>query len=179
MKKQYYLFWDGVCSQWALSPFTFGGVEYNTAEQFMMAGKAFVFEDEESLANIMYAQMPNDQKAFGRRVVGFNNEEWFEVAEDIVTVGNVNKFIQNPKLLTSLYTIKENYDIIVEASPYDKIWGIGLAEGDPRCLNEDEWQGLNLLGKCVDKAYDVINTSGHHPEYYAIQERVKEIFNVK
>lgn len=176
MGNRYYLFWDGICSQWALSPFVFNGVEYNTAEQFMMAGKAFVFEDKESLDKIMYSQMPNEQKRLGRKVKGFNNEEWFKFATDIVTIGNIEKFKQNPNLMTSLYTIKQEYDIIVEASPYDKIWGIGLAEDDPRCLIEDEWQGLNLLGVCIEEAFEIIN-NGKDSRYDHMLNIVNEIFN--
>jgi ribA/ribD-fused uncharacterized protein len=145
--EKYVFFWNGVFSQWYPSKFVIEGVEYNCCEQYMMAQKALLFNDLESHKMIMYSKSPNEQKGFGRRVKGFDKYKWDAVCRQIVFDANMAKFTQNDKMLEEL--IKTGEREIVEASPYDKIWGIGLHETDARCLDKSQWQGTNWLGEAI------------------------------
>ena len=141
---KYVFFWNGPFSQWYPANFTIDDVEYNCAEQYMMAQKALLFNDSESHKMIMESIWPDEQKEYGRNVKGFDKDKWETVCRQIVFDGNMAKFSQNPKLLEELmYTDSLE---IVEASPYDKIWGIGLHETDPKALDKSQWEGTNWLG---------------------------------
>jgi ribA/ribD-fused uncharacterized protein len=149
-------FWSGPFSQWHRSGFTIDGIEYNCAEQFMMAEKARMFGDQDALTNIMKATHPKDQKAFGRTVKNFDKTKWNKVAKDIVYKGNMAKFKQNPKLKTILL---ETQGTLVEASPKDTVWGIGLDEKDPRAQNPEQWLGTNWLGEVLTKVRNDLQKS--------------------
>jgi ribA/ribD-fused uncharacterized protein len=146
-KENFIMFWGGTYSQWCPSKFTIDGVEYNCAEQYMMAKKALLFDDVESYNMIMYADNPRDQKAFGRRVKGFDKDKWEAVCRKYVYDANYAKFTQNPKMLEELMATGDKE--IVEASPEDKIWGIGLHESDPLAWDKSTWQGTNWLGEAI------------------------------
>ena len=155
--KEFYFFWNGKASQWYPSDFKFMGYEFNCAEQFMMSAKAKLFDDYQTFDKIMSTTNPKYQKSYGRMVKNFDSDKWDEYATDIVIIGNVMKF-NSHSLWGWLSGIKKDYKYMVEASPYDKIWGIGLRENDPLCLNKETWQGQNLLGQCIDIAYlDIIS----------------------
>lgn len=154
---KYVFFWNGVFSQWYPSKFVIEGVEYNCCEQYMMAQKALLFNDLESHKMIMYSKSPDEQKGFGRRVKGFDKDKWEAVCKEIVFDANMAKFTQNPKMLEELMDTEDLE--IVEASPYDKIWGIGLHETDPKVLDKSQWQGTNWLGEAIMQVRDVINHS--------------------
>ena len=126
------------------SPFQFRGLRFNCVEQFMMFSKAKMFADEGTAAKIMATDDPRQHKALGRAVKGYDDAQWAAKRSNIVAVACREKFAQNPALLAALLDTKET--TIVEASPYDRIWGIGLGESDPRALDPAKWQGLNLLG---------------------------------
>lgn len=144
---KYHLFYGGPFSQWAKSTFTIAGIRFNTAEQWMMYNKALCFNDIQSANAIHSSNDPREQKALGRQVKNFDDATWMKVAYDIVVEGNLAKFDQNPKFAEYLKATEGM--IIVEASPYDRRWGIGLSETDPRSLDESQWQGENLLGKAI------------------------------
>lgn len=147
-------FWGGEFSQWYKSKFTIDGIKYNCAEQYMMAQKALTFNDFESHHEIMMTKSPSTQKAIGRQVKNFDAIKWNEVSRLVVYRANLAKFTQNPELLK--YILSTGNKIIVEASPEDKIWGIGLHENDPRCLDETQWQGTNWLGiACMQVRSDI------------------------
>jgi ribA/ribD-fused uncharacterized protein len=131
-------------SQWWPAPFTVDGDTYPTAEHFMMAEKARLFGDEETRARILQASHPKAAKALGRKVRGFSEESWCAGRFEIVVRGNLAKFGQNPALREFLENTGDR--VLVEASPVDRIWGIGLAADDPRAEYPDQWRGLNLLG---------------------------------
>lgn len=133
-----------VFSQWWPVVFQIDGVRYPTAEHFMMAEKARLFGDGDSLRLILEAETPDRAKALGRKVQGFSEDAWQAAAFDIVLRGNRAKFGQNEALKGFLLSTRHR--VLVEASPVDRIWGIGLAEADPRAGNPAEWQGQNLLG---------------------------------
>lgn len=141
----YYLFWNGVLSNWFPSKFTIDGMEFNCGEQYMMYMKAMTFKDLTTADEIMATDQPRKQKELGRQVKNYNNETWAEVRYDIVKEGLRQKFLQNEKLLDFLKGLKGV--IIVEASPYDRIWGVGYAE-DKALANIKDW-GENLLGKVL------------------------------
>ena len=149
MEEKFTFFWSGPFSQWHKSNFTVDGVLYNCAEQYMMASKARLFNDEQTLALIMKEKSPKEQKRLGRIVKGFNKEEWEVVARNFVYRGNVAKFSQNPSLLAELYNTQGT--TLVEASPYDSVWGIALSEEDPRCKDRKTWLGKNWLGETITK----------------------------
>ncbi|SFP47047.1 MULTISPECIES: NADAR family protein [Actinomadura] len=134
----------GYLSQWWPSPFTVDGTTYATAEHYMMAGKARLFGDEETAAAIIAASHPRRAKDLGRRVRDFDEQTWQDHRVAIVTKGNEAKFAQNKELRD--YLLGTHARILVEASPLDRVWGIGLAATDPRAEDVSAWQGENLLG---------------------------------
>jgi ribA/ribD-fused uncharacterized protein len=131
-------------SQWFDSPFTLGDIIYATAEHFMMAEKARLFADEAVRARILAARTPAEAKKLGRLIAGFDEARWLKARFEIVVNGNLAKFSQNPALGEFLLNTGER--VLVEASPVDAIWGIGLAADDPRASEPARWPGLNLLG---------------------------------
>jgi ribA/ribD-fused uncharacterized protein len=163
MSDNYLFFWDGIYSQWYPSDFyDFSGRHYNCAEQYMMASKAATFNDLEMFERIMKSNHPAEQKALGREVKHFNVVEWENVAIDIVTFGNYLKFTQNKDLYEALESTGNKE--IIEASPEDRIWGIGLAEDDPDILDRNKW-GKNWLGICIMRTRLMLfGTMCEHPD---------------
>lgn len=149
---EFTFFYSGPFSQWHTCSFTVDDIEYNRAEQYMMQQKAILFNDLATSKKIMEANTPYEQKALGRDVKNFIRHEWEKVARDIVYKGNYHKFKQNPDLMCSLEKTKGT--IVVEASPKDLIWGIGLAATDHRAKNMDTWRGKNWLGQVLTKVRD-------------------------
>lgn len=133
-----------VLSQWWPAAFELNGVHYPTAEHFMMAEKARLFGDADRLAMILAAETPDRAKALGRKVQGFDGAAWDAAAFDIVMRGNLAKFGQHEALKRFLLVTGER--VLVEASPLDQIWGIGMVESDVRAPDPAQWQGKNLLG---------------------------------
>jgi ribA/ribD-fused uncharacterized protein len=154
-RPRYLLFWGhqpppaggvgkGCLSQWWPAAFTVDGHSYPSAEYFMMAGKASLFGDAETAARIRQAPHPGAAKALGRQVRGFDEQRWAEHRVDLVVTGNLAKFSQHAGLREFLLGTGDR--VIVEASPRDPIWGIGLAANDQRAMSPEQWPGLNLLG---------------------------------
>lgn len=141
-------------SQWWDCKFTVDGIEYRTAEQYMMARKAVLFGDEETRREIMAAKHPKQYKALGRKISGFKQDVWDENCREIVIKGNTAKFSQNEDLKAFLLNTKER--VLVEASPYDKIWGIGMSADDPNAENPALWKGTNFLGFCLMEVRDIL-----------------------
>lgn len=131
-------------SQWYLSNFTICGVEYNCMEQYMMAEKARLFGDIDSYYKILKSKSQREIKSLGRKVKGFDEKLWAENKIGIVVRGNLAKFSQNKYLLDKILSTGDS--ILVEASPYDRIWGVGLSQSDNKILNPNNWRGENLLG---------------------------------
>ena len=137
-------------SQWWLCNFKINGVQYSCAEQYMMAEKARIFKDEEMLENIMNSDSPAKMKAFGREVKNFDKDVWSEHCYEIVKKASKEKFSQNAELLHFLFGTKDS--ILVEASPRDRIWGIGMGQNNPDAENPTKWRGQNLLGFALTEA---------------------------
>lgn len=129
---------------WAAHPFTHEGVQYATAEHFMMAGKARLFHDNPTLSRILSAKSPAEAKKLGRLVQGFDDIAWKAARWDIVVQGNLAKFGQHSDL--KAFLLQTGDKVIVEASPFDRIWGIGMGAENPNATNPVQWKGLNLLG---------------------------------
>jgi len=145
--EKFTFFWHGPLSQWEQSEFEIDGIKYNCAEQYMMAEKASLFNDFDTLASIMEAVHPRDQKKLGRQVKNFNADRWNALARDVVYDGNYAKFTQNADLLGKLLATRGT--ILVEASPYDCIWGIGMRETDEGVAERSNWKGTNWLGEVL------------------------------
>ena len=131
-------------SQWYPARFEIEGILYPSAEHFMMAEKARLFGDDARLAQVLVASSPNDAKSLGRRVAGYDDARWVAHRFDAVVKGNVAKFSQSNTLREFL--LGTGSAVLVEASPVDAIWGIGMAADDPRASDPRQWTGLNLLG---------------------------------
>lgn len=138
----------GTFSQWHKSNFHIGGMKFTHAEQYMMYGKAALFGDYVTAQQILKAKHPREQKALGRQVQYYDEAEWVKHREQIVYDGNYAKFTQNPAMLAELLATD---GILVEASPSDRIWGIGRGLKDPLALDPKTWNGLNLLGFVLTK----------------------------
>jgi ribA/ribD-fused uncharacterized protein len=152
---KYLLFWGhrpppaggvgkGCLSQWWPAAFTVDSVSYSSAEHFMMAAKALLFGDADTAGRIRAAPHPGAAKELGRQVRGFEEKHWAERRFDLVITGNMAKFGQHPELRDFL--LGTGSRVLVEASPRDRIWGIGLAADDDRATSPAHWLGLNLLG---------------------------------
>lgn len=158
--KDYVFFYTGKFSQFY--PSTFKGTilddekeyTFNCAEQYMMASKAKLFKDEITFEKIMKESEPRKIKSLGRKVKGFNEEKWNEHRLDIVSRGNYFKFSQDEQLKKALLDTGDRE--LVEASPSDTIWGVGLYENDDKILSPENWRGLNLLGKALVNAREKI-----------------------
>ncbi|WP_438447033.1 NADAR family protein [Gorillibacterium sp. sgz5001074] len=139
-------------SQWHPASFEIEGIRFNCAEQYMMYKKAKLFQDEEIAAKILSAPTPREQKELGRAVRNFRRDEWEMKCKQFVYEGNDAKFTQNQHLLEKLLATRGT--TLVEASPTDRIWGVGLLEEDPRIRNRKTWRGTNWLGEILTKLRD-------------------------
>lgn len=139
-------------SNWHIAPFSFRGIEFNCVEQFMMYAKAKTFADEITAAKILAAKHPKTQKALGREVDPYNDAVWVAKRMKVVYVACKEKFTQNPHLLEQL--LATGGTVLVEASPYDRIWGIGMGEHAPGVDDPANWRGQNLLGQVLTRLRD-------------------------
>lgn len=164
-KMNYCMFWKthpdldgsigkGCFSQWQHTPFYSAASEYCSMEQFMMAQKARLFGDNEILQQILSCKDPRKIKSLGQKVRNFDETIWGKVKYSIVLNGNYMKFSQNPGL--KAFLLQTGDDILVEASPYDGIWGIKMAETDENAHNPLKWRGQNLLGFALMEVRDVL-----------------------
>src|SRR5579871_4776144 len=155
IKLDYLFFWghrqkqkdsiDKSCfSQWFASPFKVDNILYLTSEHWMMAKKAALFNDNEILKEILSTEKPAVAKELGRKIKNFDAAVWKAHCYTIVVEGNLHKFSQNQNIKTFL--LQTGNKIIVEASPVDTVWGIGLSHENPDVQNPSKWKGSNLLG---------------------------------
>ncbi|KAL5004439.1 hypothetical protein ScPMuIL_017895 [Solemya velum] len=152
--EQFEYFWkeESVFSQWYKVTFVVDGIKYNCAEQYMMHQKAELMGDTKTAIKILKATSPKKQKALGRKIQNFDSDLWDSNCIGIVKKGNIAKFSSNNRLKQRLYDTCPK--ILVEASPYDTIWGIGLKEDDPAAWQKDTWRGQNLLGQVLTDVRD-------------------------
>lgn len=144
-------------SQWYPAPFTVDGVRYPSAEHFMMAGKARLFGDADAERTVLAGDDPGRAKAAGRKVRGFDEETWAAHRYDLVVAANQAKFGANPALRGFLLNTGDR--VLVEASPYDTVWGIGLSAAQPEAGRPSQWRGENLLGFALMDVRDTLRTT--------------------
>ncbi|NUQ98310.1 MAG: NADAR family protein [Streptomyces sp.] len=146
---------DEAClSQWWPASFRIGGITYPTAEHWMMAAKARLFGDDDAWARVVSAADPAEAKRAGRKVRGFDEATWAAVRFGLVVAGNYAKFMQNPQLRAFLVSTAR--EVLVEASPYDRVWGTGVAAAHRDARDPSAWPGLNLLGFALMRVRDRI-----------------------
>jgi ribA/ribD-fused uncharacterized protein len=131
-------------SNWYPATFTLNDITYATTEHYMMAHKAKLFGDTRMYHAILNAKTPKEAKALGRKAIGFIEETWNTHRIEIMVTGNEAKFSQHHDMKEFL--LSTNNAILVEASPYDRIWGIGMSVNNPHIEDPKAWNGLNLLG---------------------------------
>jgi ribA/ribD-fused uncharacterized protein len=142
---------DSSClSQWWPASFVVDATTYGSAEHWMMAGKSRIFGDEQTREQILAARTPGEAKKLGRLVRGFDEQAWAAARFDLVVEGSVAKFGQHPDLLR--YLLGTSNRVLVEASPLDRVWGIGLASTEQHATDPERWRGLNLLGFALMEA---------------------------
>lgn len=142
---------DASClSQWFPCAFTVDGHVYRTAEHWMMAAKARLFRDDAALARVLVAETPAEAKRVGREVRGYDDAAWAAARSEAVVAGNVAKFSAHPTLAAFLRGTGER--VLVEASPRDRVWGIGMGASNPDARTPSRWRGLNLLGFALMEA---------------------------
>lgn len=139
-------------SQWWINSFVVDDVEYKTAEHWMMAKKAELFYDKEVLGKILIAESPAEAKKLGREVKNYDDAVWLNNRYEIVKQGNFHKFSQNADLKEFLLQTQNR--VLVESSPVDPIWGIGMAHDHADANYPEKWSGLNLLGFALMEVRD-------------------------
>ncbi len=144
---KYVFFWNGIYSNWYSVKFNYKSLEFSNSEQAFMWEKANYFNDSKTANEILNEPNPSLNKKLGRKVKGFDTDKWSKISYNFMYDVNKEKFEQNPNLLKQLIATETR--TLVEASPYDKIWGIGLLEEDAVNIPENKWPGQNLLGKVL------------------------------
>lgn len=139
-------------SQWWIEPFVVDDLVYPSAEHWMMAKKALLFNDKTIFEKILSIKSPAEAKKLGSKVQNFEPAIWDKEKYNIVVEGNFHKFSQHPALKEFL--LNTNDRILVEASPVDKIWGIGMAADNQDIENPMLWKGENLLGYALMEVRD-------------------------
>lgn len=165
--ERFLFFWgaESPLSQWHPAPVSYGRLTLPTAEHWMMACKALVFGDEDALARIVETPSPAAAKALGRRVQNFDADVWRDRSKQAVYLGNERKF-SSPGMRELLSSTEEA--TLVEASPMDRIWGIGLGADNPRASCRAQWRGENRLGHILTALRADIRTGASAGEAEAL-----------
>jgi ribA/ribD-fused uncharacterized protein len=159
---EYVFFWNGPFSNWHPAEFEmntatkYGLMKFTSSEQAMMFYKGIVFDDDDSIKLIMATDSPREQKALGRKIPNFDQAKWESVCIDLISGVLVAKFNSDPELKKILLDTQEK--TIVEASPYDAVWGIGMGVDNPDILDETKWRGKNFLGICLMNARELLKS---------------------
>lgn len=153
--ENYYFFWGGFCSNWVKSPFEMNGFKFENAEQAMMFEKAKLFEDSLMMEKIKQEINPAIVKQLGRKIKNFDEEKWNQNKIIIMSRILIEKFSQHKPSKKKLLELCD-LTYFVEASPYDKIWGIGLDEIEAKKTCPINWPGQNLLGKTINSIRPII-----------------------
>jgi len=172
-KEEYYFFYETKhpFSQWHKSKFKINDLLFNSAEQYMMYSKAKLFGDNETADKILQSTNVREQKKLGREVKNFNLEIWNRNAINIVYEGNKAKFTQNPEYLELLLSTKGK--TIVEASPTDRVWGIGMTRENKNSNNIFEWNGTNWLGIVLTELREELQGNNFKHGYWTKDDYLK------
>lgn len=164
-------------SQWSECSFTVNRIVYKTAEHWMMAHKALLFGDKYNFDRIINCNKPGEAKDIGRQVLGYDEQTWNDNKFEIVKLGNIHKFNQNKAFCD--YLLNTENRILVEASPVDTIWGIGLSQDSQDIDNIYAWRGLNLLGFALMEVRDFLKVFGSfNPLLNSIQPPWAQFSNI-
>ena len=144
---KYVFFWGSEFSNWFECRFRYKNLNFYKSEQAFMWEKAIFFGDMDTATLILKTPSPSQCKKLGRQVKNFNSEVWLREGYEFMIAVNMAKFSHNSRLKLLLYSTEDK--ILVEASPYDTVWGIGLHWEDDKVLDERNWKGMNLLGKAL------------------------------
>ena len=139
-------FWGSWLGNFHPCKFETKGMSFNSSEQLFMYMKALVFKDKEIAEKILQSSTPKEAKKLGRKVRGFDEAEWNKIRDDIMVYALRCKF-KVPELRRLLLNTGEK--ILVEGSPFDRVWGVGIRYDDKSILDDRNWQGMNLLGTCL------------------------------
>lgn len=131
-------------------------LNFISSEQYFMWQKAMYFGDKETAEKILKAETPMAAKKLGREVKGFDDEEWAKVRYDAMFEAVMCKFKQNENLKEFLLADEFKDKHFVEGSPVDGIWGVKVRWDDEKIADENNWDGLNLLGKVLDDVRDYL-----------------------
>lgn len=145
---KYILFWNGMMSNWAHAPYWWGGCHFENSEQHYMWLKAMHFGDEAMAKKILRETNPKITKSLGRKVSGYDDDEWAKHRENAMFHACYAKFTRNKKAHDFMMGLPRDKQF-AEASPFDIIWGIGYEEHNPNAQDESTWRGQNLLGKVL------------------------------
>jgi ribA/ribD-fused uncharacterized protein len=145
----HFFFYRHILGQWHIHPFTVDGITFNCPEQFMMYSKAILFKDEETAEKILHEEKPFNHQQLGRKVKNYSQYIWDHAKFNVIVAGNMARFREDEKGRQVLFD--SDPLILVEASPTDLVYGVGLSETDPLILDEANWRGQNLLGKALMK----------------------------
>jgi len=145
---------SGCLSQWWPAQFTVEGRRFPTAEHYIVWRKATLFDDHETAEQISDVAHPHQAKTLGRQVHGFDQRTWEQLRFEVVVAGSVAKFSHHDDLRA--YLLGTANRVLVEASPTDRIWGIGLTADDPRATDPITWRGHNLLGFALMHARTIL-----------------------
>jgi ribA/ribD-fused uncharacterized protein len=140
----------GFCSNWHPTGFDFRGTHFATGEHRMMWQKACLMGDAGKAAQIPSAPTPRKAKELGGEVKPYDGALWDAVREQLVYYGVREKFLAND--LERNLLLSTGSALLAEASPYDKVWGVGMTADDPRFSNPAKWEGENLLGRACMRA---------------------------
>ncbi len=154
--KDVVFFWGGIYSQWHRARIKIDGMYFHTCEHWMIYNKAKFFNDQEALAEIAKTKDPGRHKSIGRKVKNFDRDKWNTISRLVVYRGNLAKFTQHRDLMEEL-SLTEG-QLIVEASPTDSVWGIGMEKDDPDALYPSRWRGTNWLGEAIMQVRSDIKT---------------------
>ena len=151
---EYYFFWKHRLSQWHMVNFQLNGITYCCCEQAMMHQKALLFKDYDSTVRIMAVWNPAEHQRLGRHIKNFDQKIWDANKERIVYEVSKARYTQSAACRELLLSTGDA--LLVESSPYDCVWGIGLGKDDPKALDEKQWRGQNLLGKILTQVREEI-----------------------
>lgn len=153
---KYVFFWGTEFSNWypcQIIIFDKGNkLEFRSSEQYFMWLKAKYFLDYETADKILKCITPKKAKQLGREVKNFDEGHWKIVRYQLMYEAIKQKFNQNKELYQKLMSYSGK--TFVEASPEDKIWGIGMDENAEGIEDMQNWKGQNLLGFCLTKLRD-------------------------
>jgi ribA/ribD-fused uncharacterized protein len=144
---------------WYPSVFEKDGVRYVNTEQYMMYQKALLMGDAVTAEAIMQEHNPHNIKKLGQQVKPWDEDKWKANRTRIMYEGCLAKFASDDELKAKLFSTENT--ILVEASPFDKIWGIGMKAENPKAKKIKEWKGMNLLGRVLMQVREDLRAANH------------------